>query len=294
MANKGLGSKGMDLLFPEAAEVTADGEQVVSLSVKDVLPDQGQNRTVFDEEGLKELSESIRAHGVIQPLIVRPIGNGSYQLIAGERRLRAAKLAGLETVPAILREVSDRDAAEMALIENLQREDLNPIDEANGFEKLIRQFGITQEEAAARVGRSRTAVTNSLRLLSLPDSAKNLLRDGVITAGHARALLSLKDEDRITDALCVIIDRGLSVRETEALVKGKSIESKKKAPPKTDEVMLEHYRRLSSAASVQLGRKFNVTPDGKGAGKIVLEYFDTEDLEELLTLLCGEDFLLNQ
>ncbi len=293
MANKGLGSKGMDLLFPAAADPAADGEAVVTLGVEEIRPDERQNRTVFDQEALKELAESIRAHGILQPLIVRPAVGGTYQLIAGERRFRAAKMAGLVTVPAIIREVSDRDAAEMALIENLQREDLNPIDEANGFEKLIRQFQITQEEAAARVGRSRTAVTNSLRLLALPDSAKNLLRDGVITAGHARALLSLKDADRINDALCIIIDRNLSVRETEALVKGKPVGEKQEKKPKADEVMLEHYRALSANASAQLGRKFNITPDGKGAGKIVLEYFDTEDLEELLTLLCGEDFLLN-
>lgn len=292
MANKGLGSKGMNLLFPEAADPVNDKEAVVTLDVEQIVPDQRQNRTVFDEEALKELAESIRAHGILQPLIVRPMLGGTYQLIAGERRFRAAKLAGLSVVPAILREVSDRDAAEMALIENLQREDLNPIDEANGFNRLIRQFEITQEEAALRVGRSRAAVTNSLRLLALPDSAKNLLRDGVITAGHARALLSLKDADRINDALCIVVERNLSVRETEALVKGKPVD-KSVPKAKADEVLLEHYRRISANASSQLGRKVHVMPDAKGAGKMVLEYFDTEDLEELLTLLCGEEFLLD-
>ncbi len=292
MAKKGLGNKGLDLLFSMEEEFNEESEAVVTLSVDAVVPDEGQNRTVFDEEALKELADSIRAHGILQPLIVRPKGD-RYQLIAGERRFRAAKMAELRQVPAVIREVSDRDAAEMALIENLQREDLNPIDEAKGFEKLIRQFAITQEEAALRVGRSRSAVTNALRLLTLPDSAKNLLRDGVITAGHARALLSLKDEDKINDALCVIVDQNLSVRDTEDLVKGRPAKDKLlSSKSKEDEVLQEQYRKVSEAASVHLGRKFRVTPDAKGGGKIVMEFFDTDDLEELLATLCGPDFIV--
>ena len=293
MARNSLG-KGLDMLFMPDPTAEAAQEEVQQLEIGAIVPDANQNRTQFPQESLEELARSIEAHGVIQPLIVRPLGGGSYQLIAGERRWRAAQIAGLSQVPAIVRSVNEKEAAEMALIENLQREDLNPVDEALGFQRLIDQFGITQEEAAQRVGRSRSAVTNSLRLLSLPDSAKNLLKDGVISAGHARALLSLKDADRINAALCRIIDGDLSVRETEALVKGKELDRAVTVKPgKTkDPVLEEHYRQLSAQLTNTLGRKVKITPDAGGKGRLILEYYDTQDLEEILAQLCPEDFLL--
>lgn len=292
MAKKQSLGIGLDKLFVADSDTTEQGN-VINLDYDSILPDDKQNRTVFNEEALRELADSIRSHGIIQPLIVRALPNGKYRLIAGERRFRAAKLAGVDSIPVIVKDVDERDAAEMALIENLQREDLDPIDEANGFEKLINQYNITQEEAASRVGKSRTAVTNALRLLALPESAKNLLREKIITSGHARALLSLKDADKINDALCVIVDKGLSVRETEALVKGKSLDLKTKAPKAgVDEVLQEHLRELASKMTVALGRRVVITPDCKGSGKMTLEYFDSDDLEELITTLCGEDLLV--
>lgn len=292
MAKKQSLGIGLDKLFVADSDTTEQGN-VINLDYDSILPDDKQNRTVFNEEALRELADSIRSHGIIQPLIVRALPNGKYRLIAGERRFRAAKLAGVDSIPVIVKDVDERDAAEMALIENLQREDLDPIDEANGFEKLINQYNITQEEAASRVGKSRTAVTNALRLLALPESAKNLLREKIITSGHARALLSLKDSDKINDALCVIVDKGLSVRETEALVKGKSLDLKTKAPKAgVDEVLQEHLKELASKMTVALGRRVVITPDCKGSGKMTLEYFDSDDLEELITTLCGEDLLV--
>lgn len=293
MARNSLG-KGLDMLFMPDPASQEPQEGVQQLDIEAIQPDQNQNRTQFPQESLEELAKSIQAHGVIQPLIVRPMEQGGYQLIAGERRWRAAQIAGLSQVPVIVRSVTEKEAAEMALIENLQREDLNPVDEALGFQRLIGQFGITQEEAAQRVGRSRSAVTNSLRLLTLPDSAKNLLKDGIISAGHARALLSLKDADRINAALCRIVDGDLSVRETEALVKGKELDRAvvTKAGKTKDPVLEEHYRQLSDQLTNTLGRKVKITPDAAGKGRLILEYYDTQDLEELLTQLCGEDYLL--
>lgn len=290
MARKSLG-RGLDSLFTESpdSQLSSSGT-VETLPIDLIVPDADQNRKRFDEKALGELAESIRAHGVIQPLIVRP-KDGAYQLIAGERRFRAAKLAGLAELPVIVKDVGDREAAEMALIENLQREDLDPLEEAEGFEKLISRYGITHEEAGIRVGKSREAVSNSLRLLSLPDFAKSLIRTRVISAGHGRALLSLKDEDSIKEAVKLIVDRNLSVRQTEALVKGAL---SKPRPPKAkpDEVLKAHMNSLAQKIAAALGRKCSIEPEADGAGKITLEFFDSDDLEELLTTLCGEDFLV--
>lgn len=289
MSRKSLG-RGLDSLFSENPEIE-EARGVSTLDVNSVIPDEDQNRSVFNEEALKELSESIKTHGIIQPLVVRENGDGTYRLIAGERRYRAAKLAGLTQIPAIVKNVTDREAAEMALIENLQREDLDPIDEAMGFEKLIKKYGATQEEAADKVGRSRPAVANSLRLLGLPDSAKTLIRRGVISSGHGRALLSLKDEALINEALKIIVDRDLSVRETEALVK-QGLPKKKAPKPKPDEVLKAHMAEIAEKAGAALGRKFAIDPASDGSGRITLEYFDNDDLEELLETLCGKDFLV--
>ena len=290
MARKSLG-RGLDSLFTESPDSRLSSESTVeTLPIDLIVPDADQNRKNFDPKSLGELADSIKAHGVIQPLIVRPKG-GVYELIAGERRFRAAKLAGLSELPVIVRDVDDRDAAEMALIENLQREDLDPLEEAEGFEKLIGRFGITHEEAGGRVGKSREAVSNSLRLLGLPDFAKNLIRTRVISAGHGRALLALRDEDSIKEAIKLIVDKNLSVRQTEALVKGAL--AKPKAPEaKPDEVLRAHLSSVAQKIAAALGRKCSIEPGKDGAGKITLEFFDGDDLEELITNLCGGDFLV--
>ncbi|MBQ9544734.1 MAG: ParB/RepB/Spo0J family partition protein [Clostridia bacterium] len=290
MARKSLG-RGLDSLFTESPDAGTGQENGVELLQIDlIVPDADQNRKNFDRKALEELADSIKTHGVIQPLIVRP-KDGSYQLIAGERRLRAAKMAGLEELPVIVKEVDDRTAAEMALIENLQREDLDPLEEAEGFEKLVERYGVTHAEAGARVGKSREAVSNSLRLLGLPDFVKSLIRTRVISAGHGRALLSLADADTMKEAVKVIVDRNLSVRQTEALVKGAL---KKPKPPKAqaDEVLKAHMNELAQKIAAALGRKCSIEPEADGAGRITLEYFDSDDLEELITNLCGEDVLV--
>ncbi len=289
MPRKSLG-RGLDSLFTEAPDSLTSENAVETLPIDRIVPDADQNRKHFDPKALEELAESIKAHGVIQPLIVRP-RDGAYQLIAGERRYRAAKLAGLDELPVIVREVSDRDAAEMALIENLQREDLDPLEEADGFEKLISRYGITHEEAGAKVGKSREAVSNSLRLLGLPDFAKSLIRSRVISAGHGRALLALGDEESIKEALKLIVDKNLSVRQTEALVKG-AVQKKKAPKAKPDEVLKAHLNGVDQKIGAALGRKCSIEPGADGAGRITLEYFDSDDLEELITSLCGEDFLV--
>ena len=221
MAKKSFGlAKGMDDLFiaPPQMEPLAEGEVVISAPIERVYPDQNQHRKTFHEESLEQLAASIRIHGVVQPLLVRKFGSG-YQIISGERRYRASKLVGLTELPVIVKDLDEKSTQEVALIENLQREDLNPIDEANGYATLMRSFNLTQEDVARQLGKSRSAVANTLRLLKLPTSAQSLLKEGHITAGHARALLALPTSGDIEDMLLCIVDREMSVRETEEAVK---------------------------------------------------------------------------
>lgn len=301
MAKHGLG-KGMDVLFEDNY---VDGKDVITMvDIASVFPDINQHRKTFDDESLKELAESITNHGVISPLLVKTVDNG-YRIIAGERRYRASKLAGLTEIPVIIKDVSEQDAAEIALIENLQREDLNPIEEASGFEQLINAFGMTQEEAAKRVGKSRSALTNSLRLLGLPESAKTMLRQGLLSAGHARALLPLNDDPEQDRILNDIVDKAMSVREVEKEVRNvlelRSIENgtakpEKKKPEKKnqqiDESYLAHLKIISERASVSLGRSVKLMPGKEGAGKIIMEFYDSQDLEEMLSALGAEDALM--
>ncbi|MEA4832239.1 MAG: ParB/RepB/Spo0J family partition protein [Oscillospiraceae bacterium] len=295
MAKKNALGTGIDELMRQ--NTYDDADVITPVPIERIIPDINQHRKTFSDDTLTELSESIKAHGVISPLIVKAVDGGNYMIIAGERRFRASKLAGLTELPVIIKSVSEQDAAEIALIENLQREDLNPIDEAGGFQKLIENFGITQEEAAKRVGKSRTAVTNALRLLSLPDAAKNMLRDGIISAGHARALLALKDEDKISSLLNRIIENSMSVRETEnavkALLAAEGIKegriTVKPVPKKPDEIYLSHLKFTEQKASEFLGRKVKIIPGNEGAGKLVLDFFDSDDLEELFGSLGVEE-----
>ncbi len=296
MAREALG-KGLETLFAVRPGMENEEEEVViTASIDRVYPDEDQHRKTFHDETLKELADSIRVHGVLQPLLVRKFGAG-YQIIAGERRYRAAKMAGLTELPVIVKDFDEKKAREAALIENLQREDLNPMDEAMGYDALMRKFNLTQEQAAKQIGKSRAAVANAVRLLNLPASAQGLLRQGIITAGHARALLSLKDEGVIQDMLIRIVDQEMTVRQVEEMVR-EMLEGGKtpRKPAKTgsrDEMLRAQLKKTAEKASVSLGRRVTIRPGDKGRGKITLEYDSGQDLEGLLTALCGADFSLD-
>ncbi|MEG2174140.1 MAG: ParB/RepB/Spo0J family partition protein [Oscillospiraceae bacterium] len=268
---RGLG-KGLEALF--ADNDTAD-VAVSSLPITEIEPNSGQPRREFSPEALSELADSIREHGVLQPLVVRPRANGRYQIVAGERRWRAARMVGLTELPVVVRELTDEAAYEIALIENLLREDLSPIEEAMGYHTLMEQFSMTQERVAARVGRSRPAVANALRLLSLPEDVIELLRKGMISPGHARALLPLPALQAVETASRVVAE-GLTVRQTEALVKKLTLPPPPKpAPPPT------FYREMELALGKTLSRRVHVTHKGEGKGEIMIEFYSREELADL-------------
>lgn len=275
MAKKGGLGKGVDaLFFDNAVEETA-----VTLPIDEIEPNRDQPRKTFDETALAELADSIRAHGVLQPLLVRPSADGSYRLVAGERRYRAARMAGLTEVPVTVREMTDEEESVFALIENLQREDLNAIEEAEGLKQLIDTYGLTQEQAASRVGKSRTAVTNALRLLNLPQTVAALVKDGKISMGHARALLSVADEAELSRIADLIVQSGISVRETERLCKhaGKT----KKTPERRKKSRDKFYDEVELALSETLGRTVKVFVGNGGRGTLEIEFFGTDDLKKL-------------
>jgi len=281
MAEKGLGA-GLGALFGSAA-LEADAVECVFLPISKVEPGMMQPRKYFDDLALTELSDSIAEHGVIQPLTVRKIASGNYQIIAGERRWRAARMAGLSQVPARIVEADDRKAMVLALVENLQREDLNPLEEADGYRRLIEEFGLTQEEAAEKAGKSRPAVANALRLLSLPEEVKSFVESGELSAGHARTLLSLKEnEELVLLAAKKITEEKLSVRETEKLVK--RLQRQPKPKEEKNEMKVDYIgdveRRLSSA----LGRGVKIV-EGRKKGRIEIEYYDPDDLEIMIEAL---------
>ena len=282
-AKKGLGT-GLDVLFGESAKDEEQKELVQSLPIAKVEPREGQPRTVFDEEALGELSESIREYGLLMPVTVRKLDSGYYQLIAGERRWRAARMAGLTEIPARVIEADDRLATELALVENLQREDLNPVEEAQGYRTLMEDYGLTQDEAAQRVGKSRPAVANALRLLSLAPEVLQFVEQGLLSAGHARALVPVKPEELQIDAARQVMKNGLSVRRTEELAK------RLMEPPKA--VTGDGAIRVDYAAEVMrrleraLGRKVLLSENGK-RGRIVLEYYGADDRERLIEALAG-------
>ncbi len=275
----GLG-RGLDALLVDNSIENISSNSAVKLKLNEIEPNKNQPRKNFDEDALSELARSIQKHGVIQPLLVRPLPNGSYQLVAGERRWRASRLAGLNEVPVVIRELSDDDAAALALIENLQREDLDPIEEAEGYKYLMDKFGLTQEEAAQRVGKSRSAVANLMRLLGLPAAVLSMVSAGKISAGHARALLPLEDAAAIEEFAKEIIEKGYSVRQTEKLVK--DFLKPKKQPDKVSEKD-KYITEVELSLCQTLGRKVNVKQSGKG-GSITIEFFDKADLEKLAKL----------
>jgi len=287
MAKKGGLGKGLDALFTENSVEEISGTSAVKLRLNEIEPNKEQPRKTFDEKALRELAESIERNGVLQPLLVRPMHDGSYQLVAGERRWRASRMAGLTEVPVVVKEMTDEQAMEIALVENLQREDLNPIEEAGGLKMLIDRYGLTQEDASARVGRSRPAIANSLRLLNLPEQVRTLARDGKLSAGHARALLSFSSQEEMIKVATDAVENDLSVREVERLAKSGS---------KADSQMLEKrvkrrdtfFDEVELALSQTLGRKVKVYV-GKGSrGTIEFEFFGKEDLAQLSKQLDAE------
>ena len=281
-SNKGLG-KGLGALLGDFSDEPLETSAYQMLPIYKVEPNPDQPRRDFDEQELQALAQSIENHGVIQPLTVRARSNGYYQIIAGERRWRASRLAGLSEIPAIVMEVDDKKAMELALIENLQRQDLNPVEEAMGYQSLMNDYGLTQEEAAGRVGKSRPAVANALRLLNLCPEVLDKVRSGALSAGHARAVLSLKTEKLQKEAAQKIIALGLSVRQAEMLCKNMLREP---APKKKEENVLrvDYVGECEKALSKQLGRGVKIV-NGKRKGRFELEFYGQEDLQKLLEAL---------
>ncbi len=282
-AKKGGLGKGLDALFAENT-VESDGA-VTTLRLAEIVPNRDQPRKQFDEEALAELSESIAQHGVLQPLLVRPMTDGSYQLVAGERRWRASRMAGLTEVPVVIREMNEREASELALIENLQREDLNPMEEAVGYQTLMDSYGLTQEEAARVVNKSRPAVANALRLLNLSPQLRAFVEEGKLSAGHARALLPLSPTLQ-EQAANTVIQSDLSVRQTEMLAK--RLQNGEKEPKTPAVPMVDYVAEAERSLSDSLGRACHIA-HGKKKGRIEITYYGVDDLNALLDALATLD-----
>jgi ParB family chromosome partitioning protein len=280
--------KGLGALLGESALEATRAEQLggtLEVDVGRIVPNRYQPRQTFDDSSITELAESIGSKGVLQPLIVTPRAEGDYMLVSGERRLRAARQAGLAAVPVLVRDVGDRELLEIALIENLQREDLDAIEEAVGYQQLMGEFGLTQAEVGQQVGRSRPAVTNALRLLDLPDAVQSMIRDGALSAGHGRALLGLKDPRRITPLARKAAKGGYSVRQVERLVK-RETRGVKKAPGKGRASGDDAERaRLEEALQQQLGTRVKIHLEKTGKGRIEVAFYSLEDLERLAEML---------
>ncbi len=283
--NKGGLGRGLDALFDDNSMEDAS-KSAVKLKITEIEPNREQPRKSFDDEALRELADSISVHGVLQPLLVRPLPDGGYRLVAGERRWRASRMAGLTEVPVVIREMSDSEEMELALVENLQREDLNPIEEAQGLALLMETYGLTQEQAAKRVGKSRPAVANSMRLLALPQDVLALVERGELSAGHARTILALENDEQIIALANEIIKKKLSVRETERTVKAllKGDVKREKRVKKRD----TYYDEVELAVSQSLGRKAKVFLSSGNKGTLEIEFFGKEDLSKLMQLFKEE------
>ena len=280
-AKKGGLGKGLDALFMDNETVDSGG--VVTLRLSEIEPNRDQPRKIFSEEALNELADSIREHGVLQPLLVRPLPGGSYQLVAGERRWRASRMAGLQEVPVVIREMDEEQAMEIALIENLQREDLNAIEEATGYKQLMERYGMTQEQVAKRVGKSRPAIANVLRLLNLPQKVMDMVGEGEVSPGHARALLAFDDQDRIVEIAQKVKTGKYSVRDIERMAKNQD-EKKEKAAKAPEEPAWggksAFLTEMEIAMSMEMGRKVRIIPNGEG-GTLQIQFWDEEDLKSL-------------
>ena len=286
MVRKGLG-KGLGSLIPEIEEKEEkfDGEKVVELKISEVEPNKKQPRVRFDEEKLNELADSISQHGVISPIIVIKLDNGFYRIVAGERRWRASKIAGMKKIPAIVREFDDKTSTEVALIENLQRENLNPVEEARGYDELIKKFSLTQEEAAKKVGKSRPYIANSLRILNLHKKILDMLENGQLSVGHAKVLLSVEDKSKQLELAKLILENSLTVRELEKILKRAEKQDEKPQNKEKEDLNKklaydEFEKKLQSA----LGTKVKII-SGKRKGKIEIEYYSEEDLERIGKIL---------
>lgn len=286
-ANKpsGLG-KGLGALLAKESIPGNEGRTIVELGINEISPNSAQPRQHFDDEKLRELAESIKLNGVIQPIIVTRSGK-SYRIVAGERRWRASRLAGLKKIPAIVRELSEQGVLQQALIENIQRQDLNALEEAQALERLLKEFGMTQEEMARVVGRSRPAVANTLRLLNLAPAVKALLREEKISAGHARALLALPDAAAQADCAARIVEADLSVRATEELIKRLLNPKIKREKAKPDPAYQLSLRKLEQAMAERLGTKVALQ-DRRQRGKIQIDYYSLEDLERIVECLLPD------
>ena len=291
----GLG-RGLDSLFDTGLD-----EGATTLPILEVEPNRDQPRQDFDEAALAELSRSVAEHGVLQPILVRPVPGGAYQIIAGERRWRAARAAGLTEIPVVIKELSDEETMVAALIENLQREDLNPMEEARGYRSLMEEYSLTQEETARRVGKSRSAVANALRLLNLPGAVQELVRDQKITEGHARALMGLDESAEISTMAQEIAEKGLNVRESERMVKRRNESAKapsdeaayhreifSPAPqPQPEARAPQLFEEVRLSVSEALGRKVKIIPRGEDSGQLVIEFYSREELMEMARALGG-------
>ena len=278
----GLG-KGLDALFLDNS--TEQGLSAITLNINDIEPNREQPRKHFDEDALSELADSIETHGIIQPLLVRPLSDGGYQLIAGERRWRASRMAGLNEIPVVIREMTDSEAMELALVENLQREDLNPIEEAEGFKLLMENYNLTQDQAAQRVGKSRPAVANAVRLLALPEELLEKVKFGTLSPGHARTLLSLEDAQKMIKVAEEIIKRNLSVRDSEKLVKT-LLNPKEVKNDKKKEKRDPYFDECEIAIRDELGRKAQIHVSKGEKGTIEIEFFSKSDLQSIMEALA--------
>ena len=291
--NSGLG-RGLDAIFlNNSLENTTQNTEnkITELSISMIDPKSDQPRKTFDKDSLEELARSIEENGLLQPILVREYGNGRYQIIAGERRFRASKIAGLSEIPAIILDRDDRKVAEISLIENIQRQDLNPIEEAMAFKALANDYGLTQEELSERVGKSRSAIANSTRLLDLPAPVLEMVASGELSAGHGRTLLGVKNSDNLILLAKRTVEFDLSVRQLEEEVK--RINKPRKPEPEEEEVpLVDYFKEMAVRVQSHLGRRVEI--NGKGRKKsITLYYEDNEDLDELLETICGKDFLEN-
>ncbi len=286
MKKGGLG-KGLDALFADnLMELEEQPKQDTLLRLSQIEPDKNQPRKHFDEEAMEQLANSIKEHGLIQPIIVTPIEGDRYRIIAGERRWRACRMAGLEEVPALIREYTPQEISEISLIENLQREDLNPIEEALGYRNLMEDYGMTQEKIAETVSKSRSAVANTLRLLALPEQILDFIKTGELSAGHARALLSIENPDTQLALANRIITEGLSVRQAEELAKKSKAEPK--PAPVADPSVARALRELETRASARVGNKVVIHHKPNNKGKVEISYYSVSELEKIIEILEGE------
>ena len=285
MAKGGLGTVRLDSLFSDNSN---EVQVKKTLRISEIEPNRDQPRKVFSDEAITALADSIREHGMLQPILVRPISTGGYQIVAGERRWRAARMAGLDEVPVNIRELSDLETMQIAIIENLQRENLNPVEEAAGYAELIEKYGMTQEKVAKMVGRSRSAVANAVRLLSLPERVLKMLENGDISAGHTRALLGFEDEEMLIATALKAADGGLTVRQVEKAAQ-KSAEHKEEAAAAASNKKIDNYfKEMELSLNERLGRKVKVDY-GKNKGALILEFYDKNDLAALAEKLAKED-----